>query len=248
MTFLRHLYYLFTFLCLFGCSKQTNNLLTIAASANLQLTLKELVTAFEHQTNIKSTVVLASSGKLTAQIEAGAPFDIFLSANKKYPKYLLSKNNTYSTPKTYALASLSIFSTTFNSRKLNSLLTSEKVTKIAIPNPKTAPYGQIAKEYLQKTGIYNTIKHKLVFGENVTQTNQFVISGAASIGFTALATLNKNMYPTINYQKIPDSLYTPLEQQSLVLKQKKEAIEFEAFLQSNEAQTILKKYGYGSIQ
>jgi len=234
---------------IFSCSSESKNQITIAASANTQYVLNELVTTFEKENSINCEVILGSSGKLTAQIEAGAPYSIFLSANAKYPNYLINKSNLYGTPKTYALGKIALFSTTIKSERLIESLTSDKIKKIAIPNPKTAPYGIMAKEYLEKIGVYEKIKHKLVYGESILQTNQFVISGAAEIGFTSISTIssNVNVLKNIHWTPISDSLYTPLEQQLLILDTNKATDKFAQFMLSNPAKKVLKQYGYGIV-
>ena len=231
-----------------SCQKETKKTITIACASNMQFTLKQIVNNKKVAKKNDFNIILGSSGKLTAQIEAGAPFDIFLSANAEYPKYLISKNINYPKAKTYAYAKLGVFSNTKKNIDLLSFLTSIEVKKIAIPNPKTAPYGKMAKETLKNMGIYNKIKHKLVYGESVMQSNLFVISGAADIGFTAISTLNNlKTESNFNFQKVPDSLYTSIEQQILILNPRTETNEFKNFILSQKGQSILKEYGYGSI-
>lgn len=212
--------------------------------------IKELITIFKEETNINCKIVLGSSGKLCAQIEAGAPYDIFLSANAKYTEYLTNKNTNYATSQTYAIGKLAVFSTTINTDNLLQKLTSTKVEKIAIPNPNTAPYGEIAKESLLKLGLYQKIQPKLVFGENVQQTNQFVVAGAADVGFTSVSTFYSKspILKKAHWTAIPDSLYTPLQQQILILNNNTNTQKFIDFMLSNKAQKILQNYGYGSIQ
>ena len=204
---------------------------------------------FEKEHEIDCEVVLASSGKLTAQIEAGAPYSILLSANEKYPHYLINKIKKYKEPKTYALGKLALFSNTLLKEQLLENLTSNKIKKIAIPNPVTAPYGEIAMEYLKNTGLYDKIEHKLVFGESVLQTNQFVISGAAQLGFTSISTIlpqiNKDH---IQWISISDNLYKPLKQQLLILDSNSKTKKFADFMLSKSAQNVLIQHGYGIVK
>lgn len=210
--------------------------------------IKELVVIFQEETNINCKIVLGSSGKLTAQIKAGAPYDIFLSANAKYAHYL-TKNNNYPIPETYTIGKLAIFSNTISADSLIQNLTSAAVQKIAIPNPNSAPYGEIAKESLIQLGIYETVQSKLVFGESVQQSNQFVVSGAADIGFTSVSTFysKSSLLKHTHWVAIPDSLYTPLRQQLLILNNNLNTQKFSDFMLSDQAQNILKNYGYGNI-
>lgn len=250
MPLLKYILYLFSFLVFFGCNNQSQKLITIAAAANMQYVVKELINEFKKENTTSLEIVLGSSGKLTAQIEAGAPFDIFLSADAKYPDYLIRKMTTLSPPKTYAYGKLAVFTNHFKLDSLSKILTSTEVKKIALPNPKTAPYGEMTKEYLLNLGVYSQIEHKLVYGENVMQSNQFVISGAADIGFTAISTLNtkntvlKNMHKKI----LNTNLYTPIEQQFIIINNTPITQQFGYFMLSDKAQNILKKYGYGNIE
>ena len=212
--------------------------------------IKELITIFKEETSINCKIVLGSSGKLCAQIEAGAPYDVFLSANAKYTDYLTIKNTSYPTPQTYAIGKLAVFSTTINTNNLLQSLTSTEVKKIAIPNPNSAPYGEIAKESLLKLRLYKTLQPKLVFGESVQQTNQFVVVGAADVGFTSVSTFYSKspVLKKVNWTPIPDSLYSPLQQQLLILNNHTNTQKFTDFMLSSKAQKILQNYGYGSIQ
>ena len=248
MTIIKFIFYLFNFFVILSCTSKSQKKITIAASANMQYVLKELISEFSNDNLVACEIVLGSSGKLTAQIEAGAPFDIFLSANAKYPLYLKSKNNSYTAPKTYAYGKLAVLSKYLKTTNISELLTSTEVKKIAIPNPKNAPYGQMAEEYLMNLDIYPKIKHKLVYGESVMQSNQFVISGAADVGFTAISTLKTKNSIHFKHTIINDRLYTPIPQQLLILTPNSKTQQFAHFMLSKKAQDILKKYGYGSIE
>ncbi len=145
-------------------SKISKGNLTIATAANVQFAMQKLIRTFTQETGIKCHMILSSSGKLTAQINAGAPFDVFVSADVKYPQELYENGLTQEPPKIYAYGKLVIWS--FNEPIDSSfeILASEKIQHIAIANPKTAPYGAAAVEALKHYGVYQTTKEKLVFG------------------------------------------------------------------------------------
>lgn len=242
---------IFYTLCLIiniSCVGKKQQKLHIAASSNLQNTIKELVNEFKIEKNIEFEIILGSTGKLTAQIENNAPFDIFLSANKKYTNYLITKKKLNETPITFAYGKLALASKTINKDQLNNSLRANRFSKLAIPNPKFAPYGQMAMEYLKKKELYNIIEKKLVFGESVMQTNQFLFTANVDLAFTSLSAVihHKN----VNWVALNEKLYTPKAHVALnVSKDKKElSAEFISFLKTETAQLILKKYGYGIIK
>ena len=229
-----------------GCNSSEKEDLTIAAASNMQFVLQEIVNEFKTQKNINCHLITASSGKLTAQIEVGAPYDIFISANAKYPEYLKKSGLIKFQPKTIAFGKLVAFSNKELKSPLANYLISTEVKKIALPNPKTAPYGEIAKQALENLKIYTRIKSKLVYGENVSQTNQFVISGAADVGFTSKSTIfskslkfNKQQWTEIN-----DTLYKSPEHHLVILNSRDNPKQFEAYLQTEKAKQILVNYGY----
>ena len=132
---------------LFGCESQSS--LKIATSANMQFALEEIVVEFEKLNDIKVELIISSTGTLTSQIEQGAPYDIFVAANMIYPNYLHQKNFTTAPPKIYAYGQLILWTLNDFEPDLNSLK-SESISKIAIPNPETAPYGMAGVEVLKK--------------------------------------------------------------------------------------------------
>lgn len=163
------------------------NKITIAAAANVQFVLNELTKDFESSTGIKTEIILNSSGKLTAQIKEGAPYDVFVSADMKYPAELYKTGFAIDSPRVYANGLLVLWTTKDEVKPDPTLkvLTSNAVKKIAIANPQTAPYGEASVEAMNYYKVYDKVKDKLVYGESISQTNQFIISGSAEIGFTA---------------------------------------------------------------
>lgn len=233
----------------FSCISKKEEKLTIAAAANLQFVIKELVQSYTAKSGVECEVILGSSGKLTAQIIEGAPFDVFLSADMKYPNELDNKGYSLSEPRIYAYGTLILWTLKPDLAADLSALTREEVKHIAIGNPKTAPYGVSAIEVLTGSDLLNDIKSKLVYGESVSQTNQFIVSEAAELGFTSKSVvLSGQMKNKGSWKEIDKSLYTPMAQGMVVLKSrealKTKALEFTQFVFSEEGRNILHKFGY----
>ncbi len=225
--------------------QQENNIL-VATSANMQFVMKELVNTYTKKTNHKIDLVVGSSGKLSTQIEHGAPYDIFVSANKIYPEYLYKKGLGKTPPKTYAKGQLILWSTKDFPLSLKMLKT-KIIKKIAIANPKTAPYGKATIEFLKKSGIYKDIKNKLVFGESISQVNQFITTQSVEVGFTTQAIKHTKQYKSGNFLELANSPL--LSQSALLINHKdlnKNAIEFYNFLFTNEAKKIFNQFGYAT--
>lgn len=226
--------------------------ITIAAAANVSYAIKELTSAFNKDyPNIKVNVVLGSSGKLTAQMHHGAPYELFMSANMKYPNSLYEKKLTLGKPVVYAQGTLSIFSPKKKDiQKGIYLATDPSIHRIAIANPKTAPYGKATFEAMKKATIYNEIKHKFIYGESISQTVSYAVT-ATDIGFIATASLYspkmKNYKKGIHWKKINPQLYHPINQGIVILKQAEEKPEVQAFynfILSKKAKKIFEAYGY----
>jgi molybdate transport system substrate-binding protein len=230
---------------LIGC--QSTPSLKIATSSNMQFAMEEIVKAFEKENNIKVELIISSSGKLTSQIELGAPFDVFAAANIKYPQYLYEAGLTNHTPEIYAYGQLVLWTLNDFNPRLEGL-TDKHINKIAIANPKTAPYGQASIDVLNKRQIYKAVEVKLIYGESISQCNQFITTQSADIGFTAMSVvLSPSMKTKGHWINISTNDYTPIAQSVVILKkskQQKEAQLFYDFLMSETAQKILLKYGY----
>lgn len=236
-----------------ACTGNTEERLTIAVAANMQFAIKPLAEAFENQSGIDCEIILGSSGKLTAQIKAGAPYDVFLSADMRYPQSLLNDSLTRKIPQVYAYGRL-IAWTLQETAPTNSMLTDwierlAKRDKVAIANPKTAPYGRATEEALRAMDLYPTVAPHLVYGESIAQVNQFITSGSAVFGFTARSVV---MAPDIAFKgrwlEVDPGLYSPMAQGAVILNNRqamqKKADRFMDFLFSDEAREILHKFGY----
>lgn len=221
----------------------------IAVAANVSYAVDELIKEFNKSyPNTEVKVTLGSSGKLTAQISNGAPYDIFMSANMKYPDTLYENKIALTKPEVYAKGSLALLST----KKLDfskglELLKDESINKIAVANPKTAPYGRAALEAFTNAKIFGEIKQKLIYGESISQTVSYAVT-AADIGVIAKSSLysaNMSKYKKgINWAEIDAKLYTPINQGIVMIKNTPEAKTFYEFILSKQAQKIFQDYGY----
>lgn len=231
-----------------ACSNDQDHLLTVATSANMQFAMIELEKTFEHETGIDIEVILGSSGKLTAQIIAGAPYDLFLSADQKHPEKLFGEGLSQAEPKIYAYGKLVVWSS-LDSALTNSQEADLRTMKMAIANPKTAPYGQAAAQYLKATGDWEKLADRLVYGESISQVNQFLASKAVRIGFTSKSSMFSEAFGgNGDWTEIPDTMYEPLAQSMVLLNTgsalKKEAQAFYDFMLAEIAQEILNNFGY----
>jgi len=232
-----------------GNKQGEKNTIRIATSANMHATMRALVAEFEEQSQIPCEIIVGSSGKLTAQIKEGAPYDIFVAADMKYPQELYVSGKTSAIPKPYAYGKLVLWTTSKEILPSIDILSDKTIEHIALANPKTAPYGSASMEALKYFGIYDQIKEKLVYGENISQTNQFILSQSAEIGLTAKSVvLTPELRETGQWTPISDESYAPIVQGAVLLKQthelKKGAEIFYNFLYSKAAKVILTKYGY----
>ncbi|MCH7535437.1 MAG: molybdate ABC transporter substrate-binding protein [Bacteroidetes bacterium] len=235
-----------------ACGQQDggNNKITIATAANMQFAMEELAKVFTKQSGVECELIIGSSGKLTAQIKEGAPYDVFVAANMKYPQELYNSKLTRTSPEIYAFGKLVLWSMVDDIDPSITLLTDKGIEHIALANPITSPYGVAATEALNYYRIYNKVEDQLVFGESVAQTNQFITSQSAEVGFTAMSVVvSPKMKGKGKWIEMGASTYTPIEQAVVVIKRQNEvnqlAMEFYKFLFTNEAKEILTNFGYG---
>lgn len=230
-----------------GCTSNTEQL-RIATAANMQFVMPQLITAFTQQTGIECDVILSSSGKLTAQIQAGAPYDVFISADLKYPNIVFEKGLSTTPPIIYAYGKLVLWTTKYDQIPNLDHLYSNSTKKIALANPKTAPYGRAAREVLDFLKQQEKLESKLVFGESIAQVNQFITTGAVDYGFTAKSVVAApNLKEKGMWIELDSSMYQPIEQGVVVLKSSlhlAHAEAFKSFLLSPVAKEILNTFGY----
>jgi len=227
-------------------SAQTIN---IAAAADLRNLLDQVANDFKKSNpGVKIEIIYGSSGNLFQQILNQAPFDIFFSADLSYPKKLDSLNLTGNRPKLYAIGHLVLWSSTLDVSKGIDLLKNPDVKKIAIANPKVAPYGKRAMECLKYYGMETMVKEKIVEGENVSQAAQFVLTGNAEAGLIALSlALSPEMKAKGKYFLIDEKSYSKLDQAYVILKNSvtnKNVIKFTQFIESEQVRKLFAAYGF----
>ena len=217
----------------------------VAVAANFLATLKALAPLYEEHSGDRLVISGGSSGKLYAQIVNGAPYDVFLSADTFYPQKLVENGKGVKQSRFIYAKGLLVLWSKKQSLVDAAKLDSDDVKHIAIANPKTAPYGSAAIQTMQKINIFEGVKSKLVKGESVGQTFQFVASGNAQIGFVALSqVLNPNNKYNGGYWPVPIEYYSPLDQQAILIKDNEESRQFLNFLRSPKAQEVIKQFGY----
>jgi molybdate transport system substrate-binding protein len=226
----------------------------VAAAADLKFALDEAASEFQAKNpGIAVTVTYGSSGTLFAQLTNDAPFDLFLSADIDYPRKLAGQGKAVQDSEfTYAVGHLVVWVPNGSKLDLDKLgiraVADPSVKKVAIANPKTAPYGRAAEAAVKSLGVYDQVKDRLVVGENIAQAAQFVESGAADVGLIALSlALAPNMKDKGRYWPVPLDAYPRLEQGGVILTGAKDADAaraLRAFLTGAEGRAILKRYGF----
>ena len=230
---------------------QTSTEVLVAAAADLRFAMDSLVAVFSRENpDITVKPTYGSSGNFFQQIQNDAPFDLFFSADVDYPRQLKEKNLTASDISIYGTGQLVLWSKTLdpNREKMNTLL-DRSVTRIAIANPAHAPYGRRAEESLRFYNLYDKIKDKLIFGENIAQTAQYAQSGAAEVGIIALSLAVSPAMRQADgkYWIIPSNAHQPLLQGFVLLPHSKGnagAGKFAAFCNSGRAKDILHNFGF----
>ena len=245
------------FFVLFGfcisASQTVADELKIAVASNFYPAMKEIAKRYELKTagstgQHKVVLISGSSGKHYAQIMNGAPFDIFFSADTERARLLEQEGRVVAgTRFTYALGKLILWSSVDNYVDLKGEVLNKKDFRyLAIANPKHAPYGKSAEEALRSLKLWTNLKGRLVRGENIAQTFQFIASGNAKLGFVAYSQI---MSPGISidgsFWEVPQSIYKPLEQQAVLLKESYIGREFLSFVKSDETLSIIYESGYG---
>jgi molybdate transport system substrate-binding protein len=225
--------------------------LTVAVAANVKFAFDELQAEFRQASGIEINAVVASSGKITAQVKSGAPFDVFLSADMEFPAALHKEGFAASAPKIYAYGVLVLWTLEpLDLGKGVQVLADPAVQKVAIANPKLAPYGEEAMRVLDYYKLRAVVAPKLIYGESIAQVNQYIDMRAVSIGITAKSVvLAPQLQGKGRWIEVPKASYSPIAQGVVVLRHGAEANaaaaqRFMEFLASPRARSILEKYGY----
>lgn len=240
--------------------------LRIAAAANLASVLPSIIEDYNATNNRPIQVTYASSGKLYAQIQSGAPYDVFLSANQQFPEKLAQSKSLKTTtaihkPFTYTRGQLVIHSTTtplettepLTQKQLRHLFNDAKDAstyhKVVIANPQLAPYGRSAASYLKKNGFYNTLSSnkQLIQAENISQAFQYVHNGSVDFGFVAQSQLIATQTSSKQYITLPAQAYPAILQDGVIISSHPDATRFSEYLLSKPAQAQFIKAGYLAV-
>ena len=233
-------------------SQKPCGIVTVAAASDLTDAMNEIAANFQKATGCTVRVSTGSSGNFLTQIENGAPFDVFFSADIAYPKELEAKGlaapgSTY----LYAVGKIVLWARNDSHLDIGKGLAALRdpgVGKVAIANPQHAPYGRAAEEALRKAGVYDAVKDRLVLGENISQAAQFVESGNADAGILALSlALSPEMKAKGRYQSIPENLYAPIDQGVVVVRASQNPQAAQALLdyvKNPATAALLDRYGF----
>lgn len=226
----------------------------VAVAANAQFVLRKLAADFKNKTGIEVEIISGSSGKLTAQIKNGAPYDLFLSADMAFAESVYADGFALSKPRVYASGSLIVCSATGAAiENWKTLIRDQKTGKIAIANPDLAPYGKAAAQALNYYGWYKELSSRLVFGESISQVNTYVLKGVVNIGFTT-ESLVYELSPAghFKWKKIDTKAYKPIQQGAVLLKYSNNKNftknkRFYDYLFSAGAKAIFRQFGYRTL-
>lgn len=225
--------------------------LRVAVAANAQTLIKRLQADFNKKTGIKIEAIVGASGKLTTQIMNGAPYHVFLSADTAFPDQLYAKGFGLQKPKIYALGSLIICgNANLDLKNWQNTLLNAKLGRLAIANPKTAPYGKAAEEALAYYKLKDKVTSKLVYAESISQVNTYIQTGAVGLGFTTESFLYEKVDQSkLKWARIDAKSYQKIEQGAILLAYAKkgmlkEATKFYEYLSSPSARNIIRKSGY----
>jgi molybdate transport system substrate-binding protein len=222
----------------------------VAAAADLKFAMDEIVTGFrQNRTGAEVEVIYGSSGKFHTQIRQGAPYDLFFSADISYPRELAKNGMAASEVKPYAFGRIALWSNSRDAANMTmASLTDSRISRIAIANPKHAPYGKRAEEALRTSGLWDKLQSRLIFGENIAHTAQFVQTGNAQVGIIALSlAVNSELAKKGGYYLIPENLHKPLEQGYVITTRgagKPLAKQFADYMGSKAARSVMTKYGF----
>ncbi|MCH2199743.1 MAG: molybdate ABC transporter substrate-binding protein [Flavobacteriales bacterium] len=241
---------LFAFL---SACKSEETPLRISAASSMQFVMEELIADYEQRFEVDCELITTSSGKLKAQIEMGAPYDVFVSADGQYTQALAEKGKVVGEPIPFVTGRLAIFMT--KGLGITDLLKGN-FEHLTMPNPETAPYGRAAKEYLEGVKIYDLYQDRIVTGESAAQSNQHFVSGAAEIALLPLSMIDAVAEARMEAgtgsdrdwaNMIDATFHAPIEHSIIIVDHQEahaKAPEFVSYLQSEDAWSILKNFGY----
>lgn len=220
----------------------------VAVAANFTAAAKEIGALFERTTGHKTLYSFSSTGQLYAQITQGAPFAVFLAADRIYPEQAVAAGLAVADSRfTYARGRLALFSRDPALVMDETVLHDPGIVKIAIANPVTAPYGRAAVAAMEALGVYQDLAHRIVQGNNISQTYQFVATGNAEFGFVALSRIAR--HGAGSRWLVPEHLHPPLAQDAVLLRRgadQEAAHRFLAFLRGPQAAAVKTRYGYNT--
>lgn len=250
VTFLTAVSLLTTLAFEWACHPKSNQPqeITVAAAADLSEAFQEIGREFEAANKVKVTFVFGSTGLLTRQIENGAPMDVFAAANVGYVDQLAQKNLIVpDTKQIYARGQITLWTTADSPLKIETVkdLVRPEVKRIAIANPDHAPYGLAAQQALQRAGVWDVVKPKLVYGDNIRQTLQYAETGNVDVSIVALSLSQQSKG---RWVLVPEQLHEPIDQALAVIKSTRneaEARGFASFVTGPRGKEILAKYGFG---
>lgn len=232
-------------------SAASGETVTVAVASNFARPAHDIAKSFETSSGHSVRITTASTGKLYAQIVNGAPFDVLLAADKQRPQLLEDAGHgAAGTRFTYAVGRLVLWSQNSNAAagSCTDALAGLGERHLAIANPLTAPYGVAAKDYLLGAGLWTRVEPRLVYGENISQTLHFVVSGNAEFGLIALSQAADARVPDAACEwLVPESMHRPIEQQAIQLQRSEQspaAADFLAYLTGPESRAIIGEHGY----
>jgi molybdate transport system substrate-binding protein len=229
-----------------SCRSRPEQTVSVAVAANFAEAAKEIAQLFQKTTGYRAVLSFGSTGQLFTQITQDAPFEVFVAADQENPRKAVAAGlGRRDTVFTYAIGKIVLFSANLDLTNGEAVLSKGEFEKIAIANPLTAPYGAAALEAMKSLGLHEQLGGKIVQGNNIAQTFQFVETGNAELGFVALSQVGgkdaKSMWI------VPDTLYSPIRQDAVLLRKgagNEAARAFIAFLKSRHALKVIEKYGY----
>ena len=218
----------------------------VAVASNFAAPMRELSALFEQASGHQARLAFGATGKFYAQIRNGAPFDVLLAADDKVPARLAQEGDAVESSRfTYAIGRLVLWSPSRKALDENALKTGD-FRHLAVANPKTAPYGAAAMDTLEHLGLAEPLRARLVQGENIAQTHQFVASGNAELGFVALSQVIRNGEPDGGWL-VPGNYHRPIRQDAVLLERgasNPAAVALLAFLREPAAREVIERYGY----